>query len=172
MRNLLVFSVFLFFTATSYAQTVYGSFNYKLYKIGFKAPTDFKIIKNTTSQFSINSTERSLDFYLRPLKEDASLDLSSAIEAAKIGMVEVNANYRNVSVTEDSPALLSSGLSGHYFAGTALDGSAKINFFTIGIYNANSTMQFYGVGTYPVDRRSASNYDVCKRILQSMQVLP
>ena len=106
------------------------------------------------------------------MKEDASLDLSSAVEAAKIGMVEVNATYSNVSITESDDVLLSSGLSGYYMAGTAVDGVAKINFYVMGIYNASGTMQFYGISSYPVDRRTTSNYDVSRRILQSMQVIP
>ena len=172
MKNVLSILTFVFLATGIFAQTQYGSFNYKSYKMGFKAPIDFKINKNTTTEFAISSTERGLTFRLRPLKEDASLDLSSAVEAAKIGMVEVNATYSNVSITESADVLLSSGLSGYYMAGTGVDGVAKINFYVMGIYNSSGTMQFYGISSYPVDRRTTSNYDVSKRILQSMQVIP
>ena len=171
MKNFL-FIPMLFLAIMATAQVQYVSFAYKSYKMGFKAPSDFKIIKNTTTEFSINSTERGLNFYLRPVKEDATVDVSDAVELAKMSMIDVNATYSNVSITEQADVLLTTGLSGYYLAGTAIDGVVKINFFAIGVYDANSTMQFKGVGSYPVDRRFTSNYDVCKRILQSMQKLP
>jgi hypothetical protein len=171
MRSFLFTFALLLSTVAVFAQTQYTSFNYKSYKIGFKAPTDFKIVKNTTTEYSINSTERGMTFYLRPIKEDASVDVSSAVELAKMAMVDVNAQYTNVTVTEEADVLLSSGLSGYYMTGTCTNGSIKTTFFAIGVYNASTTMQFKGVGSYPVDRRSTSNFDICKRILQSMQVI-
>jgi hypothetical protein len=167
-----LFLPLLLMTFLASAQIQYVSYPYKLYKIGFKAPTGFKTDKNTTTEFAISSTERGLNFRLRPVKEDASVDITDAVELAKIAMVEVNSTYSNVTTTEDSPAILSTGLSGHYIAGSATDGSVKINFFAMGIFNSSNTMQFYGIGSYPVNRSSASNYDICKRILQSMQVIP
>ena len=171
MKNLLFFPL-LFVTFLVSAQVQYVSYPYKLYKIGFKAPSGFKTDKNTTTEFAISSTERGLNFRLRPVKEDASVDISDAVELAKMAMVEVNSTYSNVTTTEDAPAILSNGLSGYYITGTATDGIAKINFFAMGIYNASTTMQFYGIGSYPVNRSTSSNYDICKRILQSMQVIP
>lgn len=156
----------------SFGQTQYTSFNYKLYKMGFKAPSDFKVVKNTTTEFSINSTERGLTFFLRPIKEDASIDISDAVELAKMGMTSINAQYTNVTNVDESAVILSGGLSGYWMNGTANDGVTKINFWSMGVYNASGSMQFYGIATYPVDRRSTTNYDVCRRILQSMQVIP
>jgi hypothetical protein len=169
--KLTFFFAFMAFCFAASAQTQYVSFNYKSYKIGFKAPSDFKIVKNSTTEFSINSTERGLAFYLRPVKEDATVDVNSSVELAKMAMVDVNAQYTNVTVTEETDVILSGGLSGYYMTGTCTNGSVKTTFFAIGVYNASTTMQFKGVGTYPVDRRSTSNLDVCKRILQSMQVI-
>jgi hypothetical protein len=169
--KLTFFFAFMAFVFAASAQTQFTSFNYKSYKIGFKAPTDFKILKNTTTEFSINSTERGMTFYLRPVKEDASVDVSSAVELAKMAMVDVNAQYTNVTVTEETDVILSSGLSGYYMTGTCTNGSVKTTFFAVGVYNSSTTMQFKGVGSYPVDRRSTSNFDICKRILQSMQVI-
>ena len=170
MRNLL-FIPMLFLAMITTAQIQYVSFAYKSYKMGFKAPSDFKINKNTITEFNINSTERAANFYLRPVKEDATIDVSDAVELAKMSMVDVNATYSNVSITEQADVLLSTGLSGYYLTGTANDGAVKINFFAIGVFDANSTMQFKGVGSYPVDRRSTSNFDICKKILLSMQKL-
>lgn len=155
-----------------FSQTQYVSFNYKLYKMGFKAPSDFKINKNTTTEFAISSTERGLNFVLRPVKEDATINISDAVELAKIGMVSVNAQLTNVTTVDESAVILSGGLSGYYMNGTATDGATKVNFWSMGIYNASGTMQFYGIATFPVDRRSSTNSDICRRILQSMQVLP
>ena len=171
MKNFLFLPLLLIAIFAS-AQTQYTSFNYKSYKMGFKAPTDFKITKNTTTEFSINSTERGLNFNLRPVKEDATVDVSSAVELAKMSMVDVNAQYTNVTITEEADVILSSGLSGYYMSGTCTNGAIKTNFFAVGVYNATSTMQFKGIGAYPVDRRTTSNYDICKRVLQSMQVIP
>jgi hypothetical protein len=172
MKNFLMILSTVFLTTATFAQIQYTSFNYKSYKMGFKAPTDFKITKNTTTEFTVNSTERGATFTLRPVKEDASVDVSESVELAKMGMVSVNAQYTNVTTTEESAVILSGGLSGYYMTGTATNGATKINFFTMGIYNPNSTMQFYGINVYPVDRRTTSNYDISKRILQSMQVIP
>jgi len=172
MKNFLTLLAALLITASTFAQVQYVSFPYKNYKIGFKAPSDFQISKNTVTDFSVNSTERKMNFTLRPVKEDASIDVSSAVELAKMSMVDVNASFSSVAITEEADVLLSSGLSGYYLTGTALDGSVKINFFAIGVYDASSTMQFKGIASYPVNRSSASNYDICKRILQSMQKLP
>jgi hypothetical protein len=173
MRNILkttlTFFAALFMCFTVSAQTQYTSFNYKSYKLGFKAPTDFKITKNTTTEFSINSTERGLAFTVRPVKEDASVDVSSAVELAKMAMIDVNAQYTNVTTTEEADVILSGGLSGYYMTGTCTNGATKTLFFAIGVYDANSTMQFKGWGVYAQDRRTTSNYDICKRILQSMQ---
>jgi hypothetical protein len=163
----LLTALFLCFTVS--AQTQYTSFNYKSYKLGFKAPTDFKISKNTTTEFTINSTERGMTFTVRPIKEDASVDVSSSVELAKMAMVDVNAQYTNVTTTEEADVLLSNGLSGYYMAGTCTNGAIKTQFYVVGVYDASSTMQFKGWGIYPVDRRSTSNYDICRRILQSMQ---
>lgn len=171
MRKFLLLSALLFVAAAAFAQTQYVSFNYKSYKLGFKAPSDFKIVKNTTTEFSINSTERGLTFVVRPVKEDASVDVSESVELAKMAMVDINAQYTNVTITEESAVLLSGGLSGYYMTGTCLNGATKTNFFAVGVYNASSTMQFKGYGVYPTDRRTTSNYDICKRILQSMQVI-
>jgi len=159
-------------SVVGFGQTQYNSFNYKHYKMGFKAPSDFKITKNTTTEFTVASTERGATFTLRPIKEDASIDVTEPVELAKMGMVSVNAQYTNVTITEESAVILSGNLSGYYVVGTATNGVTKINFFTMGVYNASSTMQFYGINTYPVDRRTTSNYDISKRILQSMQVIP
>ena len=171
MRKFLFLSALLFVASAVFAQTQYTSFNYKSYKIAFKAPSDFKILKNTTTEFSISSTERGLNFTLRPVKEDASVDVSSAVELAKMAMVDINAQYTNVTVTEEADVILSSGLSGYYMAGTCTNGATKTSFYVVGVYNASTTMQFKGYGVYPVDRRTTSNYDICKRILQSMQVI-
>ncbi len=159
-------------SVVGFGQTQYNSFNYKHYKMGFKAPSDFKVVKNTTTEFSVSSTERGLTFLLRPVKEDASIDISDAVELAKIGMVSVNAQYTNVTIVDEAAVILSGGLSGYYINGTATNGFTKINFWTMGIYNASNTMQFYGIATFPVDRRSSTNADICRRILQSMQVIP
>ena len=159
----------LFLCLTVSAQTQFTSFNYKSYKLGFKAPSDFKITKNTTTEFSINSTERGLQFTVRPIKEDASVDVSSSVELAKMAIVDVNAQYTNVTTTEEADAILSGGLSGYYMTGTCTNGATKTLFFAIGVYDANSTMQFKGWGVYPQDRRTTSNFDICKRILQSMR---
>ncbi len=140
--------------------------------MGFKAPSDFKVVKNTTTEFSINSTERGLTFFLRPVKEDASIDVSDAVELAKMGMTSINAQYTNVTNVDESAVILSGGLSGYWMNGTATDGATKINFWSMGVYNASSTMQFYGIAIFPVDRRSTTNGDICRRILQSMQVIP
>ena len=172
MKKFLMILSTVFLTTAAFAQIQYTSFNYKSYKMGFKAPTDFKISKNTTTEFTVTSTERGATFTLRPIKEDASVDVSEPIELAKMGMVSVNAQYTNVTITEESATILGGGLSGYYMTGTATNGATKINFFTMGIYNPNSTMQFYGINVYPVDRRTTSNYDISKRILQSMQVIP
>jgi hypothetical protein len=160
-------ALFLCFTVS--AQTQFTSFNYKSYKLGFKAPTDFKIVKNTTTEFSINSTERGLTFTVRPVKEDASIDVSSSVELSKMAMVDVNAQYTNVTITEEADVILSGGLSGYYMTGTCTNGAIKTMFYSVGVYDANSTMQFKGWGVYPQDRRTTSNFDICRRILQSMQ---
>lgn len=172
MKKILFVLSMVCLSVVGFGQTQYTSFNYKLYKMGFKAPSDFKVVKNTTTEYSINSIERGLTFFLRPVKEDASIDISDAVELAKIGMVSVNAQYSNVTIVDESAVILSGGLSGYFMNGTANDGATKINFWTMGVYNANGTMQFYGISTFPVDRRSTTNGDISRRILQSMQVLP
>ena len=172
MKNFLMILSTVFLTTVAFAQTQYVSFNYKSYKMAFKAPSDFKITKNTTTDFTVASTERGATFTLRPVKEDATVDVSDAVELAKIGMVSVNAQYTNVTTVEESAVILGGNLNGYYINGTATNGTTKINFWSVGVYNPNGTIQFYGISTYPVDRRTTSNYDISRRILQSMQVIP